>query len=232
MEAALFPTNSPSSSPNCRVLTATKANKTERFIRSSALLDTKSTHSQLTHSTPAHTVQFPYVLHVQPLYAIYSCSDNRCTLQTALGQSINYGHFLLQPTHLSYCRIFPQINHSTSNSPPGGTRENTWQVTCTSKNLFYCGISCRKYTLTQYAFGKQAADWLAPVVQTSDNTPTDKSVSSGKVVIRETCCVIHWIEIYRAVSVFHRLNNWALIASEDIALTSYTTRETWKRLKF
>ena len=27
-----------------------------------------STPSQLTHSTPAHTVQFQYVLHVQPLY--------------------------------------------------------------------------------------------------------------------------------------------------------------------
>lgn len=78
-----------------------------------------------------------------------------------------------------YCRIFPQINQSTSISPPGGTRETTWQVMCTSKNLFYCGISCRKYTLTQYVFGKQDADWLAPVVQTSDNTPTDKSVSSG-----------------------------------------------------
>ena len=26
--------------------------------------------SQLTHSTPAHTVQFTYVLHVQPLYAM------------------------------------------------------------------------------------------------------------------------------------------------------------------
>ena len=66
----------------CRVLTATKANKTERFIRSSALLDTKSTHSQLTHSTPTHTVQLPYVLHVQPLYAIYSCSYNRGTLHS------------------------------------------------------------------------------------------------------------------------------------------------------
>ena len=30
--------------------------------------------SQLTHSTPAHTVQFTYVLHVQPLYAMHSCS--------------------------------------------------------------------------------------------------------------------------------------------------------------
>ena len=43
-----------------------------------ALFDTKS--SQLTHSTPAHAVQFPYVLHVQPLYAMHSCSYNRCML--------------------------------------------------------------------------------------------------------------------------------------------------------
>ena len=38
------------------------------------------TPSQFTHSTPAHTVQFPYVLHVRPLYAMHSCSYNRCTL--------------------------------------------------------------------------------------------------------------------------------------------------------
>ena len=30
-------------------------------------------------SRPAHTVQFPPVLHVQPLYAIHSCSHNRGT---------------------------------------------------------------------------------------------------------------------------------------------------------
>ena len=46
-----------------------------------------STPSQLTHSMPAHTVQFPYVLHVQPLYAMHSCSYNRCTLQPPVTQS-------------------------------------------------------------------------------------------------------------------------------------------------
>ena len=58
---------------SCRVLTGTKANKTERFIRFVHHL-LCSTPSQLTHSTPAHTVQFPYVLNVQPLYAMHSCS--------------------------------------------------------------------------------------------------------------------------------------------------------------
>ena len=76
LEAALFPMNSPSSSPICRVLTATKANKTERFIRSSALLDTKSTHSLNARShcsvcpvCPACTTAVHYaLLLIQPLY--------------------------------------------------------------------------------------------------------------------------------------------------------------------
>ena len=59
----------------CRVLTATKANKTERFIRSSALLDTKSTHSLNARShcsvpvCPARTTAVRYaLLLIQPLY--------------------------------------------------------------------------------------------------------------------------------------------------------------------
>ena len=63
----------------CRVLTATKANKTERFIRSSALLDTKSTHSLNARShcsvpvCPARTTAVRYaLLLIQPLYTTFS----------------------------------------------------------------------------------------------------------------------------------------------------------------
>ena len=64
---------------DCRVLTATKANKTERFIRSSALLDTKSTHSLNARShcsvpvCPARTTAVRYaLLLIQPLYTTFS----------------------------------------------------------------------------------------------------------------------------------------------------------------
>ena len=67
--------NAPGQHGGCRVLTATKANKTERFIRSSALLDTKSTHSLYARShcsvpvCPARTTAVRYaLLLIQPLY--------------------------------------------------------------------------------------------------------------------------------------------------------------------
>ena len=63
----------------CRVLIATKANKTKRFIRSSALLDTKSTHSLYARShcsvpvCPARTTAVRYaLLLIQPLYTTFS----------------------------------------------------------------------------------------------------------------------------------------------------------------
>ena len=58
----------------CRVLTATKANKTERFIRSTAVLDNKSTHSLNARSycsAPVYTARTT---------AVQSCSYNRSTL--------------------------------------------------------------------------------------------------------------------------------------------------------
>ena len=60
---------------DCSVLTATKANTTERFIRSTALVDTKSTHSLYARShcsvpvCPARTTAVRYaLLLIQPLY--------------------------------------------------------------------------------------------------------------------------------------------------------------------
>ena len=53
---------------DCSVLTATKANTTERFIRSTALVDTKSTHSLYARShcsvpvCPARTTAVRYAL--------------------------------------------------------------------------------------------------------------------------------------------------------------------------
>ena len=58
-----------------RVLTATKANKTERFIRSTALLDTKPTHLLNARSHCLVPVC------PSPTTAVHSCSYNRCTLQ-------------------------------------------------------------------------------------------------------------------------------------------------------
>ena len=67
---------------SCRVLTATKANKTERFIRSSTLLDTKSTHSLYARSHcsvpvwPARTTAVRYAfLLIQPLYTTEAISS-------------------------------------------------------------------------------------------------------------------------------------------------------------
>ena len=81
----------------CRVLTATKANKTERFIRSSALLDTKSTHSLYARShcsvpvCPARTTTVRYaLLLIQPLYTTgKTWPDHRIPIEEAdcLGSS-------------------------------------------------------------------------------------------------------------------------------------------------
>ena len=71
---------------DCSVLTATKANTTERFIRSTALVDTKSTHS----------------LTLRPL-ALFSsrmsCTYNRCTLCT-LAHTTAVHHILSLPSHI------------------------------------------------------------------------------------------------------------------------------------
>ena len=38
-------------------------------------------------------------------------------------------------------------------------------------------------------------------------------ITIERISIRETNCIIHWIEIYPLDSAIHLLNNWALISS-------------------
>ena len=80
----------------CRVLTATKANTTVRFIRSTALLDNKSTHSLNARShCSARTYNCCALLLIQPLYTrLHILNDQRRAFdRTAASISLKTHHY-------------------------------------------------------------------------------------------------------------------------------------------